>query len=126
MGLVAKVSVEAAYFAQHPTTYDDDPQDKETGRKASQSREAGWMLINYTGVIITIKGSSPTETNAGILIVAQLFLHDFTCILCFVVEFFAVRAFLTLACQKYVQTFVLSSSCPHARGQLARAAGPGA
>ena len=25
VGLVAKVSVEAAYFAQHPTTYDDDP-----------------------------------------------------------------------------------------------------
>ena len=71
------MSVESAYPAQHPTTY-DDPQDKETGRNASQSREAGWMLINYTGVIVTIKGSSPTETNAAILIVAVLFLHDFT------------------------------------------------
>ena len=73
------MSVEATYFAQHPTTYDDDPQDKETGRKASQSREAGWMLINYTGVIVTIKGSSPTETSAGILIVAVLFLHPPFC-----------------------------------------------
>ena len=36
VGLVAKVSVEATYFAQHPTTYDDDPQDKETGRNAEQ------------------------------------------------------------------------------------------
>ena len=73
------MSVEAAYFAQHPTTYDDDPQDKETGRKASQSREAGWMLINYTGVIVTIKGSSPTETNAAILIYSYMILHPLLC-----------------------------------------------
>ena len=56
IGLVAKVSVEATHLAEHPATYDEEAQDKETGRHVEQHHLGlGWMKKKRSHILQLIE-----------------------------------------------------------------------